>query len=171
MKVSPVSVFIILILNLNSPSKGSITTLLFFPSFFSGIPLVSSDFFPSVSSVSSLSFLFSPTIQALNSSISKLAETLDPLLSIPFSQLVKELESGSSQRQGSAQDAKGKGKAKETQSAEDDGIAKEKGNGAGVAEEKKNGEEEPSELAGMLDSARMRVSVAYVLLDLIWSEY
>lgn len=112
-----------------------------------------------------------PTIQALNSSISKLAETLDPLLSIPFSQLVKELESGSSQRQGSAQDAKGKGKAKETQSAEDDGIAKEKGNGAGVAEEKKDGEEEPSELAGMLDSARMRVSVAYVLLDLIWSEY
>lgn len=101
-----------------------------------------------------------PTIQALNSSLTKLAQTLDPLLQIPFSKLVKDLESGSSQQQQQRSEAKDNGKGKEIESSE----------GKGKGKQKEEDQEEVNELAGMLDSARLRVSVAYVLLDLIWSE-
>lgn len=87
-----------------------------------------------------------PTLQELQSSISHLSSVLDPVLSQKLSALSQQLESGSSQ------------------SANAPGVST---TGAASASD---GAVTTRELAGRLDSARLNVSAAYVLLDLIWSE-
>jgi hypothetical protein len=84
-----------------------------------------------------------PTLATLRSALATLTSTLDPLLASPLSALAQQLESGSSQTQ-----------AKHAERVQT-----------------KSGEASRAELDGRLDAARLNVSVAYVLLDLVWSEH
>ncbi|PWN95405.1 hypothetical protein FA09DRAFT_362783 [Tilletiopsis washingtonensis] len=81
-----------------------------------------------------------PTLATLRSALATLTSTLDPLLASPLSALAQQLESGSSQTQ-----------AKHAERVQT-----------------KSGEASRAELDGRLDAARLNVSVAYVLLDLVW---
>ncbi|PWN52187.1 hypothetical protein IE53DRAFT_385382 [Violaceomyces palustris] len=97
--------------------------------------------------MSSLSRSPLPTLRALDSSLSQLDRILQPLLANQsFKTLNEDLQSGSSVQ-------------KKERKGNKDGDKEEGG---------KEEEEETNELAGRLDSARMQVSLAYVLLDLIW---
>lgn len=83
-----------------------------------------------------------PTLAKLRAALATLSSTLDPLLATPLAALAQQLEAGSAQAPPAH--------AERVQT--------------------KSGEASRAELDGRLDAARLNVSVAYVLLDLVWSE-
>lgn len=83
-----------------------------------------------------------PELAKLRTALSALTTTLEPCMARPLQDLVALLENGSSQPKPAAD-----------QAAATSGEA-------GTKEE----------LDGRLDSARLQVSIAYVLLDLVWGE-
>lgn len=89
-----------------------------------------------------------PLLEELSSSLRHLETTLDPLLARKLTMLTQKLESGSSIASSQAAKAAASGEDSEAKSKNEANI----------------------ELSGKLDSARLNASVAYVLLDLIWSE-
>ncbi|PWN45605.1 hypothetical protein IE81DRAFT_319890 [Ceraceosorus guamensis] len=90
------------------------------------------------------------TLQSLQSSIAHLSDVLDPVLCQKLSVLSQQLESGSSQSDVQvASDHASNGQAESSRSKSND-----------AANRKESG--------GRLDSARLNISAAYVLLDLVW---